>query len=304
MSQSLDRLTLLDTFARIAERGSISAAARDLGLSQASASRQLATLERRLGVRLIARTTHDQALTEAGRACLAEARGLLAGWEALAERFEEGEGALQGRLRVIAPVALGQLALAEAAAAFVRAHPNVSLRWLLDDGVVRMAEEGADLWLRVGSVPDETLTVRPLGHIERLVAAAPELLADGAPAGPEALGALPAVAVEPFEGARVPLVNIEGRGELITARPAVSTDSIVAARAAARAGAGWAVLPRWFIEDDLAAGRLVDLLVAWRAPTLVLNAALLPATRRPRRLAAFVDHVADAVHAIPGIETT
>lgn len=298
MSQPHDRLTLLRTFARIAERGSISAAARDLGLSQASASRQLAALERRLGARLVARTTHDLALTEAGRACLAEARGLLAGWEALAERFDEGEGALRGRLKVIAPVALGQLALAEAAARFVRAHPGIGLRWLLDDGAVRMAEAGADLWLRIGPVPDETLVVRPLGRVERLVVAAPGLVAA---VEPRALGAAPCVAVEPFEGTRIPLAATDGRESVLAVAASLSTDNIVAARAAVLAGAGWAVLPRWFVDADLAAGRLSDVLPDWRAPTLALNAALLPGARRPRRLAAFLDHMAEAVRAMPGI---
>jgi len=80
MSKPLDRLTLLETFARISDRGSISAAARDLGLSQASASRQLKELEDRLGAQLIRRTTHSIALTPAGQALLRDARELIAGW--------------------------------------------------------------------------------------------------------------------------------------------------------------------------------------------------------------------------------
>jgi len=80
MSKPLDRLTLLETFAGISDRGSISAAARDLGLSQASASRQLKELEDRLGAQLIRRTTHSIALTPAGQALLRDARELIAGW--------------------------------------------------------------------------------------------------------------------------------------------------------------------------------------------------------------------------------
>ena len=99
-------MTLLATFLRIAERGSISAAARDLGLSQASASRQLADLEQRLGVPLIRRNTHSLALTEQGESCLADARSLLAGWEALTDRVAEDQTQLRGPLRIIAPVAL------------------------------------------------------------------------------------------------------------------------------------------------------------------------------------------------------
>ncbi len=125
MSKSLDRLALLTTFARIAERGSISAAARDLGFSQASASRQLAELERRLGVQLIQRTTHRLALTQSGADCLSDARGLLDGWEALVERFAGEDSAVRGGLKIVAPIALGQRHLAEAALRFQQAHPAV-----------------------------------------------------------------------------------------------------------------------------------------------------------------------------------
>ncbi|MEM9761679.1 MAG: LysR family transcriptional regulator [Pseudomonadota bacterium] len=302
MSQPTDRLTLLTTFTRIAERGSISAAARDLGLSQASASRQLAALEERLGARLIIRTTHDLSLTEAGRACLLDARSILSGWEALTERVDEGSDVTpRGRITVVAPVALGQLALAKNAADFLAIHPGVSLRWLLDDRPVRMAEVGADLWLKVGDVPDDTLVVRALGQIERLVVATAELLANGTLAHPTALESIPMIAIEPFEAARVPLVDQTGRKALVAARAAFSTDNIVAARAAVISGAGWAVLPRWFVNDELASGHLVDVLPSWRAPTLTLNAALLPATRRPRRVTALTDHFAASVAAIAGI---
>ncbi|MEM7529657.1 MAG: LysR substrate-binding domain-containing protein [Pseudomonadota bacterium] len=109
------------------------------------------------------------------------------------------------------------------------------------------------------------------------------------------------VAVEPFEGARVPLADRAGHEALVAAKAAFSTDNLVAARAAVLCGAGWAVLPRWFVDDDLAAGRLIDVLPSWRAPTLTINAALLPATRRPRRVTVFADHLAEAVTATAGI---
>ncbi|MEL6266866.1 MAG: LysR family transcriptional regulator [Pseudomonadota bacterium] len=302
MSQPTDRLTLLATFARIAERGSISAAARDLGLSQASASRQLAALEQRIGAPLITRTTHDLSLTEAGRACLVDARSLLSAWEALAERFDEARDApLRGRIRVVAPVALGQRALARSAADFLATHPGVSLSWLLDDRPVRMAELGADLWIKIGEVTDDTLVVRSLGRVERLVVSTPALFGTGRPSDPTALADVPMVAVEPFEGTRVQLVDHAGREAPVAARAVFSTDNIVAARTAVFAGAGWAVLPRWFVDAELLAGRLIDALPAWRAPKLTLNAALLPVGRRPRRVNTFAEHVAKEVMAIPGV---
>lgn len=302
MSRALDRLTLLETFARIAERGSISAAARDLGLSQASASRQLAELERRLGVELIRRTTHSLALTGAGRDCLVEARGLLDGWDALEERFAEDSERLAGRIKVVAPIALGQTCLAPAVLTFQAAHPEVEIDWRLSDEVIRFAEAGCDLWIRIGSVPDETLAVRELGRVERLIVAAPGLIAGSAFRSPADLVELPCAALEPFEASSIPLTRSDGASETLVARAAIRTNNIFSALTATEMGLAYAVLPRWLVADALQEGRLVDVLPGWRAPSLVVNAAFTPARRRPRRVKALLDHLAEAVAATPGVD--
>ncbi|MEM8818082.1 MAG: LysR family transcriptional regulator [Pseudomonadota bacterium] len=301
MSKSLDRLTLLETFARIAERGSISAAGRDLGLSQASASRHLAELEMRLGTELVRRTTHSLALTEAGIACLAEARTLIDGWDALSERFGDENGVLKGRLKIVAPVALGQLHLAEAALRFQQMHPGITLTWLLDDAPIRFAEIGCDLWIKIGRVPDETLVVKQLGTVERLIVAAPSLI-DGLTASkPDDIAELPCAALEPFEAASIPLTSSAGDRVDLAARAVITTNNIFSAYRAAMMGIGYAVLPAWFIDRELRAGTLIDVLPTWRAPSLSVNAAYRPARRQSRRLRAWLDHVADAFAEIPGI---
>ncbi|MGB6230124.1 MAG: LysR family transcriptional regulator, partial [Litorimonas sp.] len=162
----MDRLSLLHTFRRIAERGSSSAAARDLGLSQASASRQLARLERDLGATLVLRTTHDLSLTRTGQAVLARARSLLGEWDALEESAREDTDApLSGAMRIAAPVALGQLHLTSALLAFAAAHPALSLSWLLTDAEQRVAEAGLDLWVLIGVPADDTLIVERVGMV-------------------------------------------------------------------------------------------------------------------------------------------
>ncbi len=298
MSKSLDRLTLLSNFARIAERGSISAAARDQNLSQASASRQLAALETQLGVQLIHRTTHALALTKAGQDCLQEARILLDGWEVLTEKV--GDTAIGGALKIIAPVALGQKQLARAALSFQQAHPGIRLTWLLDDAPIRFSEIGCDLWIKVGAVPDNTLIVQPLGQVERLIVAAPALMSRK-PATPNDLNALPCAALAPFEGGKVPLHNACGDQVTITPPVAITTNNIFAAHQAALTGLGFAVMPKWFVADDLATGALIDILSDWRAPSLTVNAAFLPAQRQTQRLRLFRDHIAQAITAIDGV---
>ncbi|HEY9737018.1 MAG TPA: LysR family transcriptional regulator [Trichocoleus sp.] len=303
MSKSLDRLTLLQTFVRIADAGSISAAARDLGLSQPSVSRQLAELESRLKAQLMRRTTHSLVLTEAGAELLADARRLLDDWEALEEKHTAAGETVRGRLKVVAPIALGQLYLADIALQFQQAYPLVSLSWQLEDHAIRFAEVGCDCWIKVGAVPDESLVVEPLGQVERIVVAAPSLFrADDGPGNPAAVEALPWVALEPFESGRIPLTSLAGEAVVITPSVQMTTNNIFVLRRAAVAGLGAAVLPRWFVEEDLKNRQLVNVLPGWQAPKLTIHAAYLPGRRQPRRLRSFLEILRNSVCKIPGIE--
>ena len=302
MSGPLDRLTLLGTFARIAERGSITAAARDLGLSQASASRQLKALEDRLGSQLVRRTTHALSLTPAGEEVLRGARELIAGWDAFEERHGASEQEVKGRMRIVAPIALGQLHLADIALRFQLAHPGVTIDWLLDDDPIRFAEIGCDCWIKVGPVPDDTLILRTLGRVERLLVAAPALVSGRKLRSPQDVAALPCAALAPFEGGEIGLSSKGGRTAKIAPEVRLSTNNIFALHRAALLGLGFAVLPRWFVAADLEAGRLIDLLPVWRAATLTVNAAYLPARHQPKRLTLFLEALASGIEAIPGIE--
>lgn len=301
MSKSLDRLTLLDTFTRIAERGSISAAARDLGLSQASASRQLKELETRLNVDLIHRTTHDLSLTTAGEQCLADARALLAGWSSLIDRHNSPDGALEGHLKVVAPVALGQRVLADAIIAFQKTHPHTSINWVLTDDPIRFTEFGCDLWIKVGAVQDESLVVREAGRIERLVVAAPSLI-QALPRGtPKALVDLPCVAIDSFEGSKIPLTSHKGRTEILDARAVLTTNNVFAAHRAALDGIGYVVLPRWFVDDELSNGQLLDVLPNWRCPELPLSVAYLPSRHQTRLLKTFIERIQETIGRTRGL---
>lgn len=304
MSKSLDRLSLLETFVRIAEAGSISAAARDLGLSQPSVSRQLAELESRFKSQLMRRTTHDLSLTVAGAELLADARQLLDEWEALEEKHLEAEETMRGKLKVVVPVAFGQLYLLDTVIQFQKQYPEISLSWQLIDGDIRFAEVGCDCWVKIGAVSDKSLMVEPLGQVERVAVAAPELIEKlDQPKSPKDLEAIACVALEPFEGGRIPLTNDKGKTVVIVPPTRMTTNNISAVRQATLSGLGWAVMPRWYIEDELNNQQLVDLLPAWRAPKLSVQVASLPGRHRPRRLQRFLDMLKATVPAIPGISS-
>ncbi|MEM9304356.1 MAG: LysR family transcriptional regulator [Pseudomonadota bacterium] len=304
MSKPLDRLTLLETFVRIADAGSISGAARDLGLSQPSASRQLVELESRLKTQLIRRNSHSLALTEAGVALLADARRMLSSWEALEEAHLAGQGELRGALKVVAPIALGQLHLARLAWQFQLEHPQVSLNWLLEDDPIRFSELGCDCWIKVGPVPDERLIVRPLGEVERLlVASAPFMSRHGQPRTLKAAAMLDLVALAPFEGGTIPLTGSDGERASIEPSLRTSSNNIMAVKEAVAMGVGMAVLPRWFISEELDRGRLVEVLPGWRAQSLVIHVAHAPGRHQPRRLGAFLDYIFASMSSIDGILT-
>jgi molybdate transport repressor ModE-like protein len=302
MTRSLDRLTLLETFCRIAERGSISAAARDLGLSQASASRQLKDLETRLGADLIRRTTHNLALTSAGQALLADARDLLGGWEALAARQQPPGGQIAGRLSVVAPVALGQRALADIALKFQTQHPEIMLKWQLTDEPINFTETGCDCWIKVGPIPDDTLVVRRLGQVERLVVADPGILPHGRATDAAMIKDLPFIALAPFEGQQIRLTSSAGDIQEFDANVRFATNNIFAVHRAVLAGLGAAILPRWFVADDLSKGRLVDAAPGWRAASLTVHVGFSPSRHRPKRLDVFLDAIVKGMRDLSGVE--
>ena len=301
MSKPLDRLALLETFVRIAEKGTISGAARDLGMSQGSASRQLKDLEERLGVQLVRRTTHSLALTETGLEVLADARELIAGWDTLEEQHAPDSETLRGPLRIVAPVALGQLHLAEIAMRFQAAHPNVTVNWHLQDEPIRFAEIGCDCWIKVGPVPDETLIVRRLGQVERMVVGAPSIAKPFRGMRPDDAKELPFVSLTPFEGAKVTLSHPNGALSNMDVAVQLSTNNIMSLKHAALSGLGMAVLPKWFVAPELGSGALIDVFPDWQAAMLDVNAAYLPTRHQPRRLSAFIEVLEDGFRMIPGI---
>jgi len=302
MSKPLDTLKLLETFSRIAARGSISAAARDLNLSQASVSRQLKDLEEKFGIELVRRTTHSLTLTGAGMDLLNDARTLLDDWDAMLERHGDGADAIKGKLSVVAPIALGQMALADIAVRYQSENPDLVLDWQLEDQVIRFAERGCDCWIKVGPVPDDTLIVRPLAKVERMIVAAPELADNLAKPDMTSLETLPCVTLEPFFRDRVRLWQSTGEMAVFKPNERMNTNNVFSAHRAAKLGLGYTILPRWFVEEDLEAGRLVDILPTWRSESLTVHAAYLPARFQPRRLTLFLEHLYAGVSQIPGME--
>lgn len=295
MSSGVDPFTLLASFLRVAEAGSLSAAAAQLGVSQPTASRRLRALEDRLGVRLIDRTTHALQLTDAGRRHLAEARDLLERWQALSTAVRGAHDAPEGLLRVVVPHAFGQERLLSAAAELLRRHPAVRLEWLLSDGPVRFVEDGVDCVIRVGQPVGDALVTRKLFEVQRVVVAAPSLVpAAAAPTRPAALASFPWLALGPYYRNSVRLLGERGATATVRVQPRFVTDSLFALRRAACEGLGLALASEWIVADDLAAGRLVRIVPRWRGQSLPVYVGYPPARYQPARLRAFLQVLRDA----------
>src|SRR6185369_338463 len=165
----MDKLRAMTTFVRIVETGSLTAAAERLGTSATSVVRSLSALEQALGVRLLNRTTRRMALTDEGRDYFERCRRLLA-------EVEEAEASLlarqvnpSGRLVITAPVMFGRLHVAPMVTDFLAAFPDVRVELLLVDRVVNLIDEGIDLAVRIGALPDSSLVAVALGTTRRVL---------------------------------------------------------------------------------------------------------------------------------------
>jgi DNA-binding transcriptional LysR family regulator len=251
----------MEVLVAVAEGGSLAAAARRLRLSAPAVTRIVAGLEGRLGARLLQRTTRRVQLTEAGRTYLAAARRVLADLEA-AERAVAGEALeVRGRLVVGGPTTFGRMHLAPVVAAFLERHPEVSCRLLLVDRVVSLVEEGIDVTVRIGALPDSTLLARRVGEVRRMLVASPAYLARrGIPTAPGDLAGHSLLGFTGTAPGRVWTLERDGRPLPIRVEPRLEANDAATAVALAEAGHGIAFVLSYQAAEGLAADRLVEVL--------------------------------------------
>jgi len=297
-----DRIELMQTFVRIVEAGSLSAAAGQMGMTQPTISRRLQALERSLGLRLLQRTTHVMRLTVDGERCYERARELLGSWAAFESDLRGAGDEPEGILRVVVPHAFGQDRLVRPLADYLQRYPRMSVEWLLHDdrSIQDYIAAGIDCAIQVGEVTDPGLVAIRLSEVPRIVVAAPEVL-NGAPVPTAAgeLAALPWLALRTFYRNEVQLTHLEtGKVERLPISPRFSTDSLYALRSAALLGLGACLGSAWVLADDLASGRLVHLTPAWQAAALPVSLVYPYARFYPARLRCFIDIMRQAM---PGV---
>ena len=236
-----DRLQQLALFVRTVESGSFSKAAREFGLTQPSVSRTIAALERRLGVKLLVRTTRQVSATDAGEALLARARDALLAIEE-AEGAARGADHLSGVLRVALPPEYGVRRIVPALPAFFARHPLLKIDLMMSDRYENLIAEGADLALRIGDLPDSSFVARKLESTRRLFIASPSYLdTRGAPVSLADLVGHDIISGPVDTGDETWAARRNGRIERQTLSPRVRSRSATGVVACAIAGLGIAI---------------------------------------------------------------
>jgi DNA-binding transcriptional LysR family regulator len=296
-SPGVDRIELMQTFIRIVDTGSLSAAAERLGTTQPTISRRLQALERFLGLKLLQRTTHVMKLTEDGERCYARARDLLDNWRAMEEDLRGVADEPEGTLRVLVPHAFGQRHLMPLLAEYLARYPKVSVEWLLQDRRPDFMAEGIDCALHVGELVNEDLVATRVSEIPRIVVANPDLAATAAAAShPSDLARLPWLSIRTFYREEIVLRHIADQTEYrLPIRPRMITDNLYALHSAILLGVGAGVESAWMTTEDIQAGRLRQLVPEWQAAPLPIYLMHPYARYYPARLRRFLELVRQVI---------
>jgi DNA-binding transcriptional LysR family regulator len=280
----MDRFKQIETFVAVAARGSLSAAAQIEGVAPAVIGRRLDSLEERLGVKLMVRTTRRITLTFEGSAFLEDCQRILNDYHNVKA---------SGHLRITAPAGFGRRHVAPLVPAFLAAHPDVTVSLDLSDRLVDIVNEGIDVAVRIGQLDDSSLVGIRLAGNERVVVASPAYLAaHGTPLHPDALQRHACLTFGTRGSqARGWLFTVDGRVVPVRVGGPLECNDGAVLHAWALAGQGLAWRSMWEVADEIASGHLVTVLDAFRAPDNAIHA-LFPQRRHlPLRVRMFIDHL-------------
>ena len=292
----MDRFETLSAFVAVADAKGFAPAARKLGLSPSAITRLVAALEDRLGLRLLQRTTRSVSLTDAGARYLERARRILAD-------LEEAEGAAQaergkpvGRFVVSAPLVFGRMHVAPLMGAYLRLYPEVVGELRLSDRMANLVEDGVDLAVRIGNLPDSSLIARPMGETRRVVIASPRYLEqNGEPTDPRELASHKIIQFTGLGGSNDWRFVRDGQDERTTILPHYLTNSADAAICHARLDGGLAMVFAYQVADELREGQLKIVLGKFEPPAPPIQLVYPAARLLSAKVRAFVDLAVERV---------
>ncbi|MNC13118.1 HTH-type transcriptional regulator DmlR [compost metagenome] len=268
----MDQLRRYAIFAAVVEAGTMTGAAKALGMTPSAVSQHIGQLESLLGLTLLHRSTRRLSLTEAGEVVWQGCQSLQQTLNQTELRLSEVRDSLLGEVRITAPVGMAGQPLALALSPLLQAHPGLCIQIIADDEKRDLIAERIDVALRVGSLPDSTLVARKLGQTRMLLCAAPAYLArKGTPRTPADLAAHDWLCGDML-GSGLLLLDERGGEHRVRFKPRVLCNNVLPLRQFALAGQGISLQPEGEVAEDLAQGRLLALLPGFRVPPMEIHA--------------------------------
>lgn len=297
-------LERMRSFVRVAERGSLSAVARELGIGQSTVTRHLRELEEAVGVPLLSRTTRRVTMTDEGSRYYADCVQILRLVEQAGDEARGARGAPAGTIRISCTAAFGVLHVSRLIFSFQDRYPEIGVDLSLTDERIDLVREGVDIALRLGPLTDSSMKLRALGRSRRLLVAAPSYLAArGRPAAPQELSGHEGVRMSNVAGSDTLLLQgPDGERHAVPFGGRLRVDHGLAAREALVAGRGIAPTHRWLVDDLLSDGGLEAILPEYEPPSVPLSLLIVPERAGIARVRLLVDFLAERIGAIPGIE--
>ena len=300
----MDLIAALRIFVRVAESGSFSAVAREVGATQPAVSRQVSALEEHLGARLIQRTTRSLTLTEDGRELLDHARRVLDSVEQAEAAVGRGHPAVGGLVRLAAPAGFGRLYVAPLMRRLMDRHPDLQVELRMSDATVDLVADGIDLALRAGRVGDAALVARRVGASPRQVFASADYLArNGTPEHPADLARHECIIFLQLAAPQEWRFDGPDGESAAQVRGRFRTDSSEAVREAVLGGIGLALSPSWMFGDELATGQVRAVLGGYRAGQVPIHAVYPTRRHLAPRTRAVIDFLADEFRLDPAISS-
>ncbi|MDP9780704.1 LysR family transcriptional regulator [Pseudomonas fluorescens] len=292
----MNRIEAMNVFARVAELGSFSAAASQLGIARSMVTRQVANLEKFLGAKLLVRTTRHVSLTSAGQAYLEKCREILSLLEEAESGVMEERHTPSGRLRISLPLSFGLSTLVPLLMDFRREYPDIRLALDFSDRTVNLAEEGIDLSIRITSYLDPILIVRKLGEARLLTVASPSyLLKHGAPEHPIDLSRHACLGYSPQVNNRPWAYSVDGKPERFYPTFVMQANNGDAMAQAALKGLGITLLPDFIVAPHILKEDLKVVLQAFEPSPLGIYA-VLPSNRYvPLRVRVLLEYLSEQI---------
>lgn len=282
-------LNRLVVFVAVVETGSITAAAKRLGLAKTMVSTHMQKLEAEIGSNLLVRTTRRLHLTEAGTLFYEACQKILQDTEAAISLASSNTQELRGKLRISASIDYGISVIAPLAAEMTKANPELKIEIVSSDHRVDMVAEGIDLAIRIGRLADSSHKAALIAHFEEWLVAPPELFPQGLPQSPKDLEQYPFVALSVLPNLLNWTFTQAGHGsQSVRFNASIMANTSVAVRAAVMAGAGFMIYPHFSVKEDVAAGRLVRLLPEWSLPGGGIYAVFPASVQRSHKVGVFI----------------